>query len=354
MATFFKIYSTHSMAFIMLVVVLVTASLTITGAQTTGVGVCYGRLGNDLPPPAEVVALYRKQNIGSMRIYDPNQEVLQALRDSNIELMLGVPNEDLQTLASDASAASRWVQTNVRSFWPAVRIKYIAVGNEVSPVNEENSQYVPFLVPAMTNIYRAIVEAGLQEQIRVSTATDTRVIDTAFPPSAGAFKGEVRSFFGPIIDFLRDTRQPLFVNVYPYFAYNDDQNNIKLPYALFANPSTEFTDSGNNLPYQNLFDAILDSVYAALEKAGGSSLEIVVSESGWPSAGRDAATTIENARTYNQNLIQHVSRGSPKKPGRLIETYLFAMFNENQKNPEYEKKFGLFFPNKAPVYPINF
>ncbi|KAL6613826.1 hypothetical protein ACP70R_036096 [Stipagrostis hirtigluma subsp. patula] len=31
-----------------------------------------------------------------------------------------------------------------------------------------------------------------------------------------------------------------------------------------------------------------------------------------------------------QNLINHAAMGTPKKPGAL-ETFLFAMFNENQK-----------------------
>ncbi|KAF5190102.1 Glucan endo-1,3-beta-glucosidase [Thalictrum thalictroides] len=216
----------------------------------------------------------------------------------------GVPNPALQGLASDPSAATRWVQTNVRNYFPNVRIKYIVVGNEISPLS--NQQYVSLVLPAMQNIYNAIVAAGLQGQIRVSTAIDTRVVENSFPPSRGSFRGDVRSYLDPIIGFLvGNNRTPLLVNVYPYFAIVD--NLSLLLYALFTNPGPEFTDSGNNLVYHNLFDAILDSVYGALEKADGSGLEIVVSESGWPSAANKEAT-VANARTYNKNLINHVRR----------------------------------------------
>ncbi|KAA8549810.1 hypothetical protein F0562_001494 [Nyssa sinensis] len=278
------------------ILLLLGLLLPAIGAQS--VGVCNGRLGDNLPSEQEVVDLYRANGIGRMRIYDPNQATLQALRGSNIELILDVPTSDdlLQTLASDASAATQWVQNNVINYFPAVKFRYISVGNEVDP----NSGTAQFVLPAMQNIYKAIAAAGLQDQIKVSTAT--------------------------------------------YSAL--------LPYALFTAPGVVVQD--NSYQYSNLFDAMLDAMYSAVEKVGGQGLEIVVSESGWPSEGGNAATT-DNASTYYRNLINHVKGGTPKKPGNAIETYLFAMFDENLKpNAETEKHFGLFYPNKQPKYQVTF
>ncbi|XP_068643802.1 glucan endo-1,3-beta-glucosidase-like [Aristolochia californica] len=303
--------------------------------------------GTGLPSEREVVDLYKSKNIKGMRLYYPRLQALNALRGSNIEVILGVEQNRLQELANNPSAATTWVQNNVRNFWPGVRFKYIGVGNEEIP--GRNAQ---FILPAMRNVYNAIKAAGLQNQVKVSTAVATSVVVDSYPPSKGQFSPQARPIMEQILRFLADTGAPLLANVYPYFSYRDSRGSISLPYALFTAPQPIVQD----LPYryQNLFDAITDALYAAMEKTNAAGVPIVVSESGWPSAG-NAAATIANARTYNQNLIRHARQGTPRRPGKGIETYVFAMFNENNKQPPGEERnFGLFYPNKQPVYPVTF
>ncbi|KAK3023194.1 hypothetical protein RJ639_043659 [Escallonia herrerae] len=329
------------------------ASDTISSFGAQSVGVCYGRNGNNLPAPQAVVNLFKANRIGRMRVYDPIPQTLRALVGSNIEIILDVPNPDLRDLASGAAAATRWVQNNIRAYSSGVKFKYIAVGNEVDP-NNGAAQFVPFVLPAMQNIHNALVAAGLQNQIKVSTATYTGLLGNSYPPSQGSYRDNVKSFISPIINFLARNNLPLLVNVYPYFSYRGNPAQISLPYALFTAPGVVVRDGDRE--YRNLFDALLDAHYSANEKANGANINIVVSESGWPSAG-GAAATLGNAGTYYRNLINHVkgTAGTPKRPGRAIETYLFAMFDENLKGgEETEKHFGLFYPNQSPKYQLRF
>ncbi|CAO2167688.1 unnamed protein product [Urochloa humidicola] len=326
----------------LLAVALIVGAFASIPTTVQSIGVCYGVNGNNLPSRSDVVQLYRSKGINGMRIYFPDKQALDALRNSGIGLILDTGNDALGQLAASASNAASWVQSNVKPYYPAVNIKYIAVGNEVAGGATQS------ILPAMRNLNGALTAAGLGN-IKVSTAVQSGVIANSFPPSSGVF---AQGYMVDIARYLASTGAPLLTNIYPYFAYRGNPRDISLGYATFQ-PGTTVRDNGNGLSYTNLFDAMVDAVVAALEKAGAPNVRIVISESGWPSAGGFGAS-VDNARKYNQGLIDHVGRGTPKRPGSL-ETYIFAMFNENQKGgDETERNFGLFYPNKQPVYPIRF
>ncbi|XP_021751491.1 glucan endo-1,3-beta-glucosidase-like [Chenopodium quinoa] len=318
-------------------------SLQVTEAQ---IGVCYGRNGDNLPSQQEVVTMYKNNGITRMRLYDPDQGSLQALRNSNIGLILDVPTDKVISLANAANART-WVQNNVVPYASNVNFRYISVGNEIMPGEAAAGS----VLPAMQNVQNALNAANLGGKIKVSTAIKSQIV-SGFPPSAGVFTSS--QYMNPIVNFLKSNNAPLLANIYPYFSYLGT-DSIKLDYALFTSPNVQVTDPNNGLKYQNLFDALVDTVYAALAKAGGPNVPIVVSESGWPSAGGDrrGAATFGNAGQYYKGLIGHYKQGTPLKKG-AIETYLFAMFDENRKSGGTENNFGLFRPNKQPKYQLSF
>uniref|UniRef100_A0A494GA51 Glucan endo-1,3-beta-D-glucosidase n=2 Tax=Solanum lycopersicum TaxID=4081 RepID=A0A494GA51_SOLLC len=289
-----------------------------------GIGLNYGFLGNNLPPPDQVFNFLKSKNIQKIRIFDPNPDVLKALEKSAISVILGTRNEDLQALATDPTFATNWVQNNVIPYASLLDFTHISVGNEVIP-----SPLASYVLGAMQNLDAAII--GSDYYIPVTTAMSLQVLETSYPPSNGTFSEEAAQYLQPIAQFLAAKYYPLLINVYPYYAYSGNSAQIQLDYALFLGTARIVPDGA--LQYKNLFDAMVDSVYAALEKVGQSSLNVVVAETGWPSAG-DVYATIGNAQTCVNNVISHVSsgQGTPKRPGKALETYIFALFNENQKN----------------------
>ena len=161
------------------------------------IGVCYGTLGNNLPSPGEVINMYKQYNIARMRLYDPNKDALQALRGTNIELMLGILDKELKRIASSQDYANTWIWNNVQNYGD-VTFRYIAIGNEIKP----HGPYAQFLFPTMQNIWTAVYNASLGKKIQVSTPINQAAFAESYPPSKGSFTSEYRSLLDPIIGFL--------------------------------------------------------------------------------------------------------------------------------------------------------
>lgn len=328
-------------------------SLTFSAFGVTCLGINYGQVANNLPPPDKVVDLLSSLKVTKSRIYDTNPQVLTAFANSNIELIVTVENQMLAVLM-DPQQALQWISTHVKPYFPATKITGIAVGNEV--FTDDDTSLIQNLVPAIVSIHGALVQLGLDKYIQVSTPNSLAVLEESYPPSAGSFKTEVAGIMSQYLQFLASTKTPFWINAYPYFAYKDDPNRISLDYALF-NPNSGMVDPYTKLHYDNMLYAQVDAAIFAMAKLGYNGIEVRVLETGWPSKGdpNEVGATVVNAATYNKNLLrrQMASEGTPLRPNMRLEVYLFALFNEDMKpGPTSERNYGLFQPDGTMAYNV--
>uniref|UniRef100_A0A0C9S907 glucan endo-1,3-beta-D-glucosidase n=1 Tax=Wollemia nobilis TaxID=56998 RepID=A0A0C9S907_9CONI len=340
--------------FLVLVLVLfmdVLESLSITGSSTIGIN--YGQLGNDLPPPKKVAQLLKGLKIKKVKIYDYNPEILQAFANTGIEMWIAIPNGDVAAM-TDTQQAMAWLKQNLSPYLPDTKIVGISVGNEI--YTGDDAALMTNLVPAMQSLHVALVGMGLDSTVKISSAHSIGVLGNSFPPSAGSVKAELVNYMKPHLEFLALTGAPFWLNAYPFFAYKDNPVNISLDYVLFQ-PNQGMNDPNTNLHYDNMLHAQMDAVYTAVTAMGYGNLEVRVSETGWPSMGDsdEIGASIKNAARYNRNLLLRLAQnqGTPLRPTASLQAYIFALFNENQKpGPTSERNYGLYKPDGTMVYPV--
>lgn len=329
--------------------------LFLSPVVATSIGINYGQIADNLPPPEKVVPLVKSIGATRVKLYDADPHVLKAFANSGVEFIVSLGNEYLSDM-KDPAKAQAWVKTNVQAYLPATKITCIAVGNEVLTFN--NTALSGCLLPAMENVYAALVNVNLDKQVSVTTAHSVAILETSYPPSAGAFRRDLVSCVTQVVDFHCKTGSPFLVNAYPYFAYQADPKQVPLDFVLFQS-NQGIDDPATNLHYDNMLFAQIDAVHSALASIGYKNMCVQISETGWPSKGDadELGATPDNARKYNCNLIKLVSqkKGTPLKPNTNLNVYVFALFNENLKpGPTSERNYGLFKPDGSPSYPLGF
>ncbi|PIN02489.1 Glucan endo-1,3-beta-D-glucosidase [Handroanthus impetiginosus] len=332
---------------------LVAAALflltTITAVHSIGVN--YGTLGDNLPPPAQVAQfLKEKTTIDRIKIFDVNPEILRAFAGTGILVAVTVPNGDIPAL-TNVDNARRWVSANIQPFHPQTKINYILVGNEILHWGPQN--LIDNLVSAMRTLHQALLLSGIKD-IKVTTAHSLGILLSSEPPSLAKFRpGWDKGVLAPVLQFHRETKTPFMVNPYPYFGYSPENAN----FTVFK-PNKGIFDKYTRRTYGNMFDMLMDAVYISMKKLGYGDVDIAVGETGWSSSGESfeqPRCSVENAASYNGGLVRKdkTGRGTPLMPRKRFETYIFGLFNENQKSgPLSEKNFGLFRADLGPVYDI--
>ncbi|XP_073127016.1 glucan endo-1,3-beta-glucosidase 7-like [Henckelia pumila] len=314
------------------------------------IGVNYGEVADNLPPPESTAKLLQSTSIEKVRLYGADPGVIKALASSGVGIVIGAANGDIPALASDPDFAGNWVNSNVLAYYPASKIIVVTVGNEVVTLNDPN--LVSQLLPAMQNVQNALTAASLGGKIKVSTVHSMAVLAQSEPPSAGAFGyGDTMK---ALLQFHSTNGSPFMINPYPFFAYQSDPRPETLAFCLFQ-PNPGRVDGGTGIKYMNMFDAQVDAVHSALSAMGFKDVEIVVAETGWPYKGdpNEVGPSLDNAKAYNGNLVSHLKSmvGTPLMPGKSVDTYIFALYDEDLKpGPTSERSFGLYKPDLSMTY----
>ncbi|KAL8138911.1 hypothetical protein V2J09_004912 [Rumex salicifolius] len=344
----------HSHGFQLQVIPLLAVPLQLLlRAMVVSLGINYGQIANNLPSPEEVIPLAKSVGATKLKLYDADPVVLKAFANTDVEFMVCIGNNLLASMR-DPKQAQDWIKQNVQSHLPATSITTIVVGNEILASGDiPQSQN---LLPAMQGVYAALVSLGLDKQVAVTTAHSLSILETSYPPSAGAFREDVSNYISQILNFHMKTGSPFLINAYPFFAYKADPKRVSLDFVLFQ-PNQGIVDPASGLHYDNMLFAQIDAVYSALASLGYKKVPVHISETGWPSKGDEdeVGATPDNARKYNGNLIKLMAanKGTPMRPDSDLNIFIFAMFNENMKpGPASERNYGLFKPDGTPAYAL--
>lgn len=330
----------------------------VSADEDAFIGVNIGTDLSDMPHPTQVVALLKTQQIRHVRLYNADRGMLLALANTGIKVAVSVPNEQLLGIGQSNSTAANWIAQNVVAHYPATNITTICVGSDVLTTLPNAAR---ILVTALKFIHSALVASNLDRQIKVSTPLSSSIILDSFPPSQAFFNHSWNPVLVPLLSFLQSSGSYFMLNLYPYYDYMNSNGVIPLDYALFEPlpANKEAVDANTLVHYSNVFDAMVDAAYFAMSFLNFTNIPVMVTESGWPSKGdsNEPDATLENANTYNSNLIKHVldknKTGTPKHPGIAVSTYIYELYNEDTKSgPLSEKNWGLFNNNGVPIYTL--
>ncbi|CAM8892229.1 unnamed protein product [Rhodiola kirilowii] len=335
-------------------VLLIAAVASSSGAY---VGMNIGTDVSNLPSASEIVVLLKARQITHIRLYDADAHMLRALANSRIEVMVSVTNEEVLGIGQSPAVAAAWVNRKIVPYVPSTNITAIAVGNEVLTAIPHVARV---LVPAMNYLHKALVASNLNFHIKMSAPQSMDLIPRPFPPSTATFDSGLNSTLYQLLQFLKNTDSYYMLNAYPYHGYTVGNGVFPIDYALFRPLSRvkQIVDPNTLSRYTSMFDAMVDAAYYSIQAYNISDIPIVVTETGWPWMGgeNEPDATVDNAETYNNNLIRRVLNGSgpPSMSSLPINTYIYELFNEDKRSgPVSKRNWGVFFINGTAVYPLS-
>ena len=322
-----------------------------------------------------------KKQIGVRRIklFDRDVPTLQAIQAAipGAEVTVGLGNDELSALAADPLAAVEALRP-LQPFGGMIR--YVAVGSEPNeaPAWEDDAKALAqVLLPAYEHTVLALQALGgsLQGARAVVPLTMAMVDGFAKPPPhrrkqqqrhrekqesmpvPAVAEGQFSPAWDgplllPLLQALNASGSGMMMNLHPYGVFKDHARTMDVGFATGSSSSN--SSSGSN-GYTSLLDQLHDTLVTALAKAGYPEMEIVVGETGWPSAGGVGASAAHACRYVRSAVGRTARAGTPLRPGKGVELYLFEAFDEDGKTVfgGIEPHWGVLRENGQAKYPVD-
>ncbi|ESQ44332.1 hypothetical protein EUTSA_v10006480mg, partial [Eutrema salsugineum] len=322
----------QSAAFNLLLLLISFTAIAIPSiTSATTIGVTYSNPASTYSSipilPEKIASKVVAMNFQAVRLLDSNPEMIRAFADTNVAILLSIPNPMIPVLASNLSLASLWVYHNVFVFYPRTKISVISVGDDVISSYSSPDDPPLFLLRAMQNVQKSLENLGIFKISVSTTFSFSSIIPNAFPPSSAKFEqGNGEAIIRPILRFLERTNSSFIIKIDPYEMYRS-RSSTTIGFAIFESSSFNFReDLTTGVKYHNLFDMMVDAVISSMAVMGHENLPVIVAETGWPSTGGIGATPYYSWR-FLRSLIGHLRRGSgtPLRKGGPLEVYIFEL-----------------------------
>ncbi|CAI0429589.1 unnamed protein product [Linum tenue] len=322
-------------------------------ADAQGIGVTLARDMQKPPPPKAILWLLRQKNIKKVRVYDAfnDRDLLEALQDTGIDVLVGMNNDDVYRVAADVSSneAAKWLEQNIKPYYERVSFRCLQIGRRMS---QQGNRQISAVFQALVHVQAAQKRLGLD--ISLGIDLDTNVMTESFPPSAASFDVSILPVLRPMLTFMEHNMGTLIVSIYPMIRYVTDlyyeYKGVSIDYALLNGETVVVTDNG--LQYTNMMDGLMDAFYTSLKKLG-ISMRVIVGETGWPSSSEVKYATQKLAGEYIYNLAERLKNnvGTPLKPQWHVETFIHTLYVQDKNNDGMYKWYGMFYPNGSPANP---
>lgn len=298
---------------------------------------------------------------------------LQAIQSTipDAQVTVGLGNDELPALAADPAAAMEALRP-LQPFGPMVR--YVAVGsepNEAKAWEANATALAAVLLPAFENVVAALRSLEGFGGARAVVPLTMAVVDGfAKPPHVRKRRRQKQEssipipavaqgqflpawdgpLLRPLLQALNASGLPMMMNIHPYGVYKDHAHALDVGFA--TGDSSGSSSSGG---YGSLLDQLHDTLVTAMAKAGYPEMGIVIGETGWPSAGGVGASTANACRYMQSTLVRTAREGTPLRPGKGVELYLFEAFDEDGKTVfgGIEPHWGVLREDGQAKYPVD-